>query len=162
MTRALILTIILVAVPVAAEPLTKSSVLPVLEMSDQHGEPRTIDRAVRAILFARGMDSAGLLEDALDESGAELLENSGSVYVADMSRMPRMIRWMFALPSLRRRDYPILLDLDGSVTADFPSAEAKVTLIELEALRVTKVLYFAAAGELREALEARRQPTPAD
>jgi hypothetical protein len=102
------------------------------------------------------MEGGKILREAVGEGdpGRLLLERAGAVYVADVSRMPGVIRGLFAMPSLRRRGYPILIDADGSRTADFPSAEKRGTLVGLADRRVTSIEHFASAEELRAALEA--------
>jgi hypothetical protein len=137
-----------------AEPWQEDLVLEPLTLPDQHGETRAIDPSVRAILFSRDMDGGGILKEAVGENGAALLERAGAVYVADVSRMPGLVRRLFALPSLRRRGYPVLLDEDGRATADFPSAEGKATLVLLDALRVARIGHFESAEALRTALLA--------
>jgi hypothetical protein len=137
-----------------AEPWAEGRTLEPLALPDQHGQARAIDASVRALLFARDMDGGSLLKEAVGEDGAALLERRGVVYVADVSRMPGMVRSLFALPSLRRRGYPVLLDLDGAATADFPSEPAKGTLVTLDALRVGSIRHYESAEALRGALEA--------
>lgn len=125
-------------------------------MADQHDNPKSIGPSVRSILFSRDMDGGKILRAAVGdrEEGAARLERAGAVYVADVSGMPGVIRSLFAMPSLRRRGYPILVDLDGTQTADFPSAEAQGTLIELTDLRITTIAHFESAEELRARLDA--------
>ena len=144
----------------AAGPMREGDPMPALTLGDQHGAERTIDRNVRHVLFARDMDGGGVLKDALASGGAELLAATASVYVADVSRMPGLIRSIFVLPSLRRRGYPILLDTDGTATADFPGAQERATLIELDGLRITRVRHFSDKAELRAALESARPQLP--
>jgi hypothetical protein len=127
-----------------------------MSLEDQHGKPRRIDETARAILFARDMDGGGILKEALAESGPSLLEGAGAVYVADVSGMPRLIRRFFALPSMRRRAYTILIDVDGSVTERLPSAEGRATLMTLDALRLVRVTHFDSAADVRAALESTR------
>jgi hypothetical protein len=129
-------------------------VLAPLTLADQHGEARAIDASVRAVLFSRDMDGGGVLKEAVGDDGAELLERCKAVYVADVSRMPALVRSLFAMPSLRRRGYPVLLDLEGAATSDFPSDEGKGTLVALDRLRVESVRHFEDAGGLRTALDA--------
>jgi hypothetical protein len=151
-----VLLISLLGGPAAAGPYAEGARIPALSLPDQHGETRQIDANVRAILFARDMDGGGVLKEALAESGPSLLEGAGAVYVADVSRMPGLIRRFFALPSLRRRDYPILIDTDGSATERFPSSEGQATLMVLDSLRLVGVSHFGSAAELRAALEKAR------
>jgi hypothetical protein len=160
MTCAVVLVALLLALPARAETYVVGSTLPELSLKDQHGEPHAIDEDVRGILFSRDMDGGGVLRKSLEEAGADLLKRTGSVYVADVSRMPGLVRRLFALPRLRRRGYPVLLDEDGSLTKDFPSAEGKGTLIELKGLRITRIRHFSAPEELEKALrEASAQST---
>jgi hypothetical protein len=152
--RALLLALLLAApAEASAEPWAEGRRLEPIALPDQHGEPRTIDAPVRAVLFSRDMEGGGVLKDALGETGAGLLERSGAVYVADVSRMPALVRRLFALPSLRRRGYPILLDADGAATAEFPSQPKRGTLVMLEDLRVERIRHFESAEALRQALE---------
>lgn len=146
----------------AAGPLGEGDPMPALTLEDQHGAERTIDTQVRHVLFARDMDGGGVLKDALAKGGAELLAATTSVYVADVSRMPGLIRRMFVLPSLRRRGYPILLDMDGTATADFPGEKERATLIKLDGLRIRRVRHFSDEAELRAALESARAPAPSE
>jgi len=142
-----------VAGPASADPYAVGSQLPVLELEDQHGTAHTVDETVRRVLVTRDMDAGRIAKAALEEAGAPLLEELASVYVSDVSRMPGVIRSLFAMPSLRRRPYPILLDLDGLATADVPSEDGKVTVIDLESLRIARIRYL---GESEAVLDALR------
>jgi hypothetical protein len=137
-----------------AEPWAEGRRIEAITLPDQHGEPRAIDASVHAVLFSRDMGGGGVLKQALGDAGAALLERSGAIYVADVSRMPAMIRSLFAMPGLRRRGYPILIDAEGAATAEFPSEPERGTLVVLDDLRVESVRHFERAGELRDALEA--------
>ena len=140
------------AASASAEPYAVGSELPVLELEDQHGNAHRVDENVRRVVLTRDMDGGKIAKAAIEEEGAAILEESASVYVSDVSRMPGAIRSLFAMPSLRRRPYPILLDTDGSATADFPSEEAKVTVIDLDSLRITRIRYVSDAEAVAEAL----------
>jgi hypothetical protein len=144
----------LLLLPLSAWPgaLQVGGTLPALTLRDQHGESRAIDAGLKAILFSRDMDAGGIVKDALKEGGAELLAGAGAVYVADVSAMPRLIRRIFAIPSMRRRGYPMLLDMEGSATVDFPGGKGQPALITLDELRVTAIESFESAQALRAAL----------
>ena len=154
MKLAIIVSLVaLVAGPASADPHAVGSQLPVLELEDQHGNAHRVDETVRRVVFTREMDAGRIAKAAIEEAGAAVLEESGSVYISDVSRMPGVIRSLFAMPSLRRRSYPILLDLDGSATADVPSEEGKVTVIDLDGSRITRIQYL---GESEAVLDALR------
>ena len=67
-----------------------------------------------------------------EESPKGWLPQHHVLYVADIHGMPSFIARMFAIPSMQKRPYPMLLDRDGAATARFPSEEGKATLLFLE------------------------------
>ncbi len=147
-----LLCVLGVAFSAAAEPYAVGSRLPALTLPDQHGEARRVDESTRVVLFSREMKGGGVIRKALEVDGPALLEGAGAVYVADVSRMPGIIRSVIAKPRMRRRPYPMLLDEEGSASADFPAREGQATLLRLEGLRVTGVQYFDSPEALRQAL----------
>jgi hypothetical protein len=158
MRTALFACLLVLPLGAAADPLAVGSVLSAVELRDQHAVTRAIDSSTRAMLFGRDMDGGKVLKGALEPEGAALLERAGAVYVADVSRMPSLIRRIFAYPSLRRRGYPILLDEEGSITASFPGEDGKGTLMRLDRLRLVSVEQFETAEALRAALETAMGP----
>jgi hypothetical protein len=136
----------------SAEPFAVGESLEPLALADQHGVERRVDAATRGILLTRDMDGGGFVREALASEGAAQLEQAGAVYVADVSRMPGLIRRMFAIPRMRERGYPVLLDTEGTSTARFPAQPGKASWIRLEGLRVAEVRFLTSAEEVRAAL----------
>jgi hypothetical protein len=151
--RALLaLAVGLLAPAAAAEPYGVGSVLPALTLPDQHGASHTLDASLRVIVFSRDMDGGRVVQEALAEDGAALLETSRAAYISDVSRMPGLVRRLIAKPRMRRRPYPMWLDEQGEATARFPSRKGLPTLIFVEDLRVLHVEYPASAEALRHGL----------
>lgn len=144
----------LLAPAAAAEPYGVGSVLPALSLPDQHGASHTLDASLRVIVFSRDMEGGRVVQAALAEDGAALLERSAGAYISDVSRMPGLVRRFIAKPRMRKRPYPMWLDEQGEATARFPSQEGLPTLIFVEDLRVLRVLHPASAEALRDALGA--------
>lgn len=117
----------------AAEPVRAGDPLPAIELEDQHGVTATIDAGVRYVLFTRDMDGGKVVQEVLQDDGQQRLDAVRAVYVSDISRMPGLVTRLFALPSLRKRGYRILLDRDGTATATIPSEPGTVTVLELVA-----------------------------
>lgn len=147
-----IVSLLVLALPAGAEPLGVGERLPVLELEDPHGEPGRVDEDVRVVLFAEDMDGGEFIKQALADGGAAFLEEHGAVYVADVSGMPGIIRRLFALPRLRERPYPMLLDLEGEATAVLPRAEGKASVIHLDDLTIRAVDQVDSVAALREAV----------
>ena len=72
--------------------------------------------------------------------------------------MPGIIRSLIAKPRMRKRPYSMLLDEDGSLTADFPARDGKATMLFLEKLRITRIDYVESVDELRKII----RPNPID
>lgn len=149
--RAILLSLLLAA-PVAAEgPQVVPDRLEAFELADQHGAPHRVDEAVRVLLLSRDMDGGAIVRGALGGKGERAgpwLAERGAVYVADVSRMPAIVRSLFALPRLRGRPYPVLLDTSGEATAGLPSQEGRATLLWLDELRPVRVELVGSAEEL--------------
>ena len=137
----------------AAKPYEVGSVLPRIELADQHGEARTIDESVRAIVFNRDMKAGDVVRAAVAKTGPDLFDRNSAVYVVDVKGMPSIIRTLFAMPAMRRRPYRMLVDTDGVKTADFPGGATYPTVLVLDKLRVTSLSYPTNAEELIAALQ---------
>jgi hypothetical protein len=147
----------------APPPLRVGDTIPELTLQDQHGAQRVVDASARVILFSRDMDGGDVLKTALEDLPEGTLEERGIVYVSDISGMPGIIARLFAVPSMRRRPYPMLLDRTGEATALLPDEPGEATLIHLDALRITRIEHFDDADAARErilSLEPRAGPEP--
>jgi hypothetical protein len=143
------------ALEAAAATLGPGMTLPALTLTDQHDAAATIGPDVRLVLYTRDMDGADIVEEALAENGAALLEGAHAVTVSDISRMPGVITRLFALPAMRKRPYRMILDRDGAPTADFPWEEDKVTALFLEQMKIQRVEYVDTPAALRALLETK-------
>jgi hypothetical protein len=137
-----------------AEPLGPGMQMPAITLADQHDVQATIGPETRVVIFARDMDAADIVEEALADGGAKVLADAGAVFISDIHRMPGIITRLFALPAMRKRPYRMLLDREADVTESFPSQEEKVSLIRLDELEIEGIEYFDSAAALRAALLA--------
>lgn len=153
-----LLTVLLLATPALAEPYAVGSLLPPLELADQHGVPQRLDDSVRLVLFSRDMQGGDVIKETLAEGGPAFLERHDAVYIADVSGMPGLVRRLMAKPAMRRRAYPMWLDEEGEVTADLPSRAGRPTLLFLQERRVVRIEHPDSADALRAAVE----PPPDD
>lgn len=140
------------AQPVLAEPLQPGMPLPAISLTDQHDKPIEVGRDIQKILVSRDMNSSKVVKEALATSGAATLASAHAVYISDISQMPSLVSAMFALPALRKLDYPVLLDRDGKATADFPFREGHVTVILTDGTDVAAIRVVATARELATVL----------
>jgi hypothetical protein len=96
------------------------------------------------------------VNDALEEDPSlQDLAARGAVFVSDIHRMPALITRLFALPSMRRRPYRMLLDREeAGPSARIPREEGKVTLLELDALEIRSISFLDSADAVARALRA--------
>ena len=153
-----ILALVSAAAPGIAAPLTEGARMPPLTLADQHDVDGAVSADTRSVVFSRDMQAAKVVRDALGDHPAPLLDAARAVIIADISRMPSLITKLFALPAMRKRPFRMLLDRDGKVTADFPSARGKVTVFDLRAFTIERVEYVESADELRAALRRAAEP----
>jgi len=145
----------------ADESAAAAASLAAVTLEDQHGVARTVDASTRAVLFTSDMDAGDLVKAALAEGGAERLARAGAVYVADVSRMPGIIRRTMAEPAMRKRPYPMLLDREGEATKGWPRTEGQATLLVLDGLRVERTQMLPTADAVVSALDAVAAPPAA-
>lgn len=128
--------------------------LAAVTLEDQHGVSHRIDASTRAVLFTSDMDAGDAVKTALAEGGAERLARAGAVYVADVSRMPSIIRRTMAEPAMRKRPYPMLLDREGEATKGWPRTSGQATLLVLDGLRVARTQMLSTPDAVVSALDA--------
>jgi hypothetical protein len=147
------------ATTVAAKPppLAVGDAMTPFELPDQHDKTHAVDAGVKVLLLSRDMDGGGVVRTALERQGdaaAAFLTERSAVYVADVSRMPGLVRSLIAIPRMRGRPYPVLLDQEGATTAGLPSAEGKASVLWLDGLRLVRVEQVDSADVLLELLGA--------
>jgi len=143
---------LLVPLAAGADVYSVGSEFEPFSIEDQHGQTHQLDASVEAVLFSRDMKGGDLIKAALADVGPSFLEQHHAVYLADISGMPRLIARMFAIPKMRKRPYPMLLDRDGSLSERFPGVERKATVVSLAKLRVTAIQHFTTEDDLMRAL----------
>ncbi|EZH79774.1 hypothetical protein AU05_15415 [Ectopseudomonas composti] len=121
---------------------------------DQHDVPYTLSEQTRVLLVARDMDGAKLVNAALEGKPKGYLEQRQAIFLADVSRMPRVIATLFALPKMRDYSYRILLDRDARIAPRYPAGEGEVLWLQLKGGKLVEQKVFKEAGTLEQALAA--------
>lgn len=159
--RAMGLALLLIGGDAWANPPVAGDHIEPFALADQFGELRQVDASLGALLCTSDMDGGKLIEAALKLNGSRLLEDANAAFVANISRMPKIITRVFAMRSFRKRGYPMLLDMEGATKGALPSQKGKATLLELDHLRILSVRHFHDAKSLRKALVELGERIPA-
>lgn len=156
MRAILALTILLAAISVqaAAQTVLKDGdQLPILALRDQHDKPAAVPPSTRQLLVAADNSGAGLVTDLLDSMGANWLEQTQRVYLADIHKMPALVSRFVALPRLRDKPYPIVLGREEGDLAMFPRKKDCVTVIPVIEGKLGVAGFACSAEELRSAVQ---------
>ena len=148
-----LLSVLLMSASAAfAAPVVLEQPLPTLTLQDQHTQPWGVKADTRLVVFAAGRKPSNVVMEVLGSQAKGFLESRQAVYVADMCRMPGFVTRTFALPALRDQPFAVGVNLDDKQLADWPRQEDAITLIRLEAGRVSSIAYVRTAAELKAAL----------
>jgi len=147
MFKKLILTATL-AVGLFANSLTTGSELPTLKIKDQFEKEHTVDANTKTILFSATKDESAIIRDFVNEKGKEeFLKSNNIAYIADITGMPSLITKWFAMPKMKKYEFPILL-IDEANKDKFPVKEDMISVISLEDGKVTEIKYVKTKEEL--------------
>lgn len=129
-----------------AQPMVKWTLL------DQYDKAYTLDNSAQVLLIARSMAAAKLLNAALENQPAGYLEARHIVYVADIEKMPSLIK-LVAVPAMRSAKYRIMLDQDGRVASRYNGDRESVQWLVLENGRVIQEERFTDGPKLRQTVD---------
>nr|WP_284060307.1 FAD/FMN-containing dehydrogenase [Pseudomonas sp. NW5] len=124
-------------------------------LQDQFDRPYTLDDSLEVLLVARSMEGAKLLEQAMAGAEPGSLEARGALFLADVSRMPRLIGSLFAIPAMRDYPYRVLLDREAQVVPQYRAPEQGVLWLQLEKGVVLERREYLSSAPLKAALEQR-------
>lgn len=148
------LAILVLAVPFLAHAYELGERVKPWTLNDQFEHAFTLNAQTQLILVARNMDQADLVKQALADKPKGYLEQRNAVFVADITRMPKMVSKLFALPAMRKYNYRVMLDRDGTIASQYSQSEqAEIYWLEIKQGVVLKQQSFANARELAQALE---------
>lgn len=136
---------------VTKEPLTK---LVSIELADQFDKIQNVDENTKVLIFAHDMEGNDIVEKAFEPYDGAKLAELNVVFLADISGMPSLIGKLFALPAMRDRAYPIMLDREGTLGKKFTVKEDHVTVMYLDKLAIQQSKLVASSEQLTSLLRS--------
>ncbi len=112
-----------------------------ITLQDQHDKPYSVDESTKLILFTTGMKGGKVIRKVIDDKEPDYLTNRDALFLSNISGMPGFIAKAFALPSMKKHKYPIVLDREGKVTEKFPSESNSSTIVELDKLKIKSISF---------------------
>ncbi|WP_346796514.1 FAD/FMN-containing dehydrogenase [Halomonas sp. Bachu 37] len=149
----LLTMLLLVLFSVAVQAKSEGERVRAWTLEDQFGDAVMIAPDTRLLLVASSRKAADVVNEALDGLPEGFLESHTALYVADVSRMPKMITRMVMVPAMRSAPYSVLLDYDSKVAPAHLGQGDDVLWLGLVGLVVEDRRTFDSPEALRQALE---------
>jgi len=124
------------------------------KVNDQFDTPQMIQESTEKIIFVFSKAKGHEVRNFLDKQSDDYLKSKNILFVADVSKMPSIIRW-FVLDSLDEYKFSIILIEDEEIAKDYKDEKRvnQIMVINLNTFKVTGVEYFDDAQELQTLLE---------
>jgi len=111
------------------------------ELADQFEKKHTVNSDVKTIIFSSEKDTSSALNEFLAAKEKGFLEKNNALFIADISGMPSVISYLFALPKMKKYNYNVLL-IEKEGETRFLKQEEKLTVYRLEDGVITNVEYI--------------------
>ena len=122
-------------------------------LPDQFDQPFELNDEVKVILIASSTGAARVVDAAIKTEPEGYLEARQTIYIADITHMPRLVANRVLVPSMRDANYRILLDREGQVASGYNPDRGEVLWLRLEAGALRERRQFASADQLKDALD---------
>ena len=126
-------------------------------LNDQHDVAQTISADTKTLVFAFTDDMGHICNDFFVTKEDNYLSDNNTVFVADISAAPSVIRSMFIMPGLKDFKYSILVIDDKNVATGYRVGmdTEKVVIVSLENNIITKISTVTTAEALASAIETK-------
>jgi hypothetical protein len=124
-------------------------------LPDQFDKPHTLSDETGRLVFVFSKATGHTVKEYLKTQPADYLEKRDTLFVADISPMPTVIRNTFALPDFKKSPFSVLLIYDknfAKALKDEKGAE-KITVITLKNRVITEVKYIESEEEFKKLLD---------
>jgi hypothetical protein len=125
------------------------------KLPDQFDKDVALDSSTQKLIVVFNKEQGHMVNEFLATKPKDFLSSHGALLMADISKMPVVIRNTFALPSLKKSGYPTVLIYDAQIGNVFknPQKAEMVHIISLSNNRVLEVQYAATSQDLEKFLK---------
>jgi len=111
------------------------------QLADQFEKKHTVNSDTETIIFSAEKDTSAGLNEFLSTKEKGFLEKNNAVFIADISGMPSIISYLFALPKMKKYNYNVLL-IENEDDKRFLQKENKLTVYALKNGVISSVQYI--------------------
>ena len=131
--------------------------LPPLNFKDSKGQSQTLNPELRRLYLSADRQGGGLIKEAMEGLGQATLDAQQAVAIADISDAPGFVRRLIR-GSLEDRSYRTWMDESGHSRPHLPYREKRVTVVDLERMKITAIRHLGDVEALRAELQADTTP----
>lgn len=126
-----------------------------LNLSDQNGKAHTLDANTKMVVFAFSKDVGHLCNNFFATKDASYLANNNTLFVADISGAPSLIRSMFIMPGLKDFKHTVLILDDKKIasTYKFGMDDENIVVVYLKNKVITAIKTMSSTKELAQEIE---------
>jgi hypothetical protein len=112
-----------------------------LKIDDQQGVQQVISQDTKIVFFSFSKKVGHICNKFLESKSIDFLAKHNTLYVADVSPAPSIIKNMFILPDLKELKFPILLINDDQLSAEYSKDMNKenIVVVFVENKQITKI-----------------------
>lgn len=136
----------------SAHALEVGETFPTVSLQNQFNENFIIDTQTKFVLFSADKAASTLLHENLTSAKIKP-EDIGAAYISDISKMPSLITKMVAVPKMKKYNYKLGLDREGTLTKTWPRKDGEITCIELKDTKVMSISYLKSNSEIQSFLK---------
>ena len=132
----------------------QAAVISTTTLHDQFDTPITIDESTQWLIFSADKEVSDQINQAFDNLRMQDIKSKHGAYVADISKMPKLVTQMFALPKMKKYNFKVMLDDEGTATATWPRQEKKATLMQLKNLEIVSTTFVGTTDEIQKFIKS--------
>jgi uncharacterized protein YxeA len=137
----------------ATDTINNGSIID-FKLPDQFDKANSLTADTKKVIFVFAKATGHTVKAFLKEQDKNYLSTHHTLFVADISPMPTVIRNTFALPDLKKSPFSVLLIYDKAIAKTFKNeAQAdKIAVVTLNNKTIESVAYITTADELKAEL----------
>jgi len=123
-------------------------------LPDQFDKAHTLTDQTKKVIFVFAKATGHTVKEFLKKQDKNYLPSRNTLFIADVSGMPTVIRNTFALPDFKKSPYSVVLIYDKAIADTYKNEKDtdKITLITLKDRTITSIQTFTTEKELETAL----------
>lgn len=125
-----------------------------IKLKDQFDKNGTFSQDTKTLIFVFKKATGHTVNEFMKRQKDSFVKDNGLKIIADVSKMPSLIKKFFAIPDLQKSNYPILLIEDEELSKKYQNHQhvEEIMIVTLDKLVVKKVTFLSNEKQLKTVL----------